>query len=138
MTPGNANLPIGAAKTANREIGVPGLHHQPIQSAPGSAGLWVFCGLLKYIDFALDRARSGVYAANEVAGISKERLTRFFVHHDGGYQIHKSVREMCVFAKQNVVKDPPFSNLDLISCRNLLIYFGPILQKRAIPRFTMP
>ena len=60
---------------------------------------------------------------------------RFFVRHDGGYQIHKSVREMCVFAKQNVVKDPPFSNLDLISCRNLLIYFGPILQKRAIPTF---
>ena len=86
-------------------------------------------------DFALDRARSGVYAANEVSGISKERLNRFFVRHDGGYQIHKSVREMCVFAKQNVVKDPPFSNLDMISCRNLLIYFGPILQKRAIPTF---
>ena len=65
----------------------------------------------------------------------QERLKRFFVRHDGGYQIHKSVREMCVFAKQNVVKDPPFSNLDLISCRNLLIYFGPILQKRAIPTF---
>ena len=86
-------------------------------------------------DFALDRARSGVYAVNEASGISKERLNRFFVRHDGGYQIHKSVREMCVFAKQNVVKDRPFSNLDLISCRNLLIYFGPILQKRAIPTF---
>jgi len=86
-------------------------------------------------DFALDRARSGVYAANEASGISAERLMRFFVRHDGGYQIHKSVRELCVFAKQNVVKDPPFSNLDLISCRNLLIYFGPILQKRAIPTF---
>jgi len=86
-------------------------------------------------DFALDRARSGIYAANELAGISKERLNRFFVRHDGGYQIHKSFREMCVFAKQNVVRDPPFSNLDMISCRNLLIYFGPILQKRAIPTF---
>ena len=86
-------------------------------------------------DLALDRARSGVYAANETTGISKEQLTRFFVRHDGGYQIHKSVREMCVFAKQNVVRDPPFSNMDLISCRNLLIYFGPILQKRAIPTF---
>jgi two-component system CheB/CheR fusion protein len=86
-------------------------------------------------DFALDRARSGAYAANEVSGVSKERLARFFVRHNGGYQIHKSVREMCVFAKQNVVRDPPFSNMDLISCRNLLIYFGPILQKRAIPTF---
>jgi hypothetical protein len=53
MTPGNANLPIGAAKTANREIGVPGLHHQPIQSALGSARLWAFCGLLKCIDFGI-------------------------------------------------------------------------------------
>jgi two-component system, chemotaxis family, CheB/CheR fusion protein len=86
-------------------------------------------------DFAIDRARSGVYAANEVTGISMERLARFFVRHGGGYQIHKSIREMCVFAKQNVVRDPPFSNMDLISCRNLLIYFGPILQKRAIPTF---
>jgi len=86
-------------------------------------------------DFALDRARAGIYAANEISAISKDRLNRFFVRHDGGYQIHKSVREMCVFAKQNVIKDPPFSNLDLISCRNLLIYFGPILQKRAIPTF---
>ena len=83
-------------------------------------------------DFALDRARSGVYAANKASGISKERLTRFFVRHDGGSQIHKSVREMCIFARQNVVKDPPFSNLDLVSCRNLLIYFGPLLQKRAV------
>lgn len=86
-------------------------------------------------DFALERARSGVYAANEVLGVSQERLKRFFVRRNGGYQIHKSVRELCIFAKQNVFKDPPFSNLDLISCRNLLIYFGRVLQKRVIPTF---
>ncbi len=86
-------------------------------------------------DFALDRARSGLYATNEVTSISKERLNRFFVRHDWGYQIHKSVRELCIFAKQNLIKDPPFSNMDMISCRNLLIYFGPILQKRTIPTF---
>lgn len=86
-------------------------------------------------DFALSRARSGIYSASEVQGVSKERLKRFFVRHDTGYQIHKSVRELCIFAKQNIIKDPPFSNLDMISCRNVLIYFGPILQKRAIPTF---
>ncbi len=86
-------------------------------------------------DYALERARSGIYAANEVLGVSKERLKRFFVRHNGGFQIHKSVRELCIFAKQNVIKDPPFSNLDLISCRNLLIYFGRVLQKRVIPTF---
>lgn len=84
-------------------------------------------------DQALDRARSGLYSERAVAEISPERLKRFFVRLDGGYQINKSVRDMCIFAKQNVANDPPFSNLDLISCRNLLIYLGPALQKRVIP-----
>ena len=97
------------------------------------AGIQIFATDIS--DFALDRARSGIYSANEIGGISKERLNRFFVRHDGGYQIHKSIREICIFAKQNVVKDPPLSNIDLLSCRNLLIYFGPLMQKRAIPTF---
>lgn len=86
-------------------------------------------------DTALERARSGVYSVNELQGVSKERLKRFFQRHDGAYRIQKPVREMCIFAKQNVVRDPPFSNLDLISCRNLLIYFGHVLQKRTVPAF---
>ncbi|HZW94529.1 MAG TPA: chemotaxis protein CheB [Candidatus Eremiobacteraceae bacterium] len=84
-------------------------------------------------DTALERARIGLYAQAAVSEISEERLKRFFVRLDGGFQINKSVRDMCVFAKQNLVKDPPFSNLDLVSCRNLLIYLGPILQRRVIP-----
>jgi two-component system, chemotaxis family, CheB/CheR fusion protein len=82
---------------------------------------------------ALDRARAGLYSEALVSDILPERLRRFFVRLDGGYQIVKQVREMCIFARQNVAKDPPFSHLDLISCRNLLIYLGPILQKRVIP-----
>jgi two-component system CheB/CheR fusion protein len=84
---------------------------------------------------SLDRARAGLYSAALVAGVSPERLRRFFMRIDGGYQIVKPVREMCIFAKQNVAKDPPFSNLDLVSCRNLLIYLGPVLQKRVVPTF---
>jgi two-component system CheB/CheR fusion protein len=84
-------------------------------------------------DGSLDRARAGLYSEALVAGVSPERLRRFFTRIDGGYQIVKPVREMCIFAKQNVAKDPPFSNLDLISCRNLLIYLGPVLQKRVVP-----
>ncbi len=84
-------------------------------------------------DGSLDRARAGLYSEALVAGVSPERLRRFFMRIDGGYQIVKPVREMCIFAKQNVAKDPPFSNLDLISCRNLLIYLGPVLQKRVVP-----
>ena len=84
-------------------------------------------------DSSLDRARAGLYSEALVTGISPERLRRFFMKIDGGYQIVKPVREMCIFAKQNIAKDPPFSNLDLISCRNLLIYLGPVLQKRVVP-----
>jgi two-component system CheB/CheR fusion protein len=82
---------------------------------------------------ALDRARSGLYAEHALLEVSPERLKRFFVRLDGGFQINKSLREMCIFARQNLANDPPFSNLDLISCRNLLIYLGPALQKRVIP-----
>ncbi|HVI06699.1 MAG TPA: chemotaxis protein CheB [Candidatus Binatia bacterium] len=82
---------------------------------------------------ALDRARAGLYSEALLADVPPERLRRFFVRLDGGYQIVKPVRELCVFARQNVAKDAPFSNMDLISCRNLLIYLGPLLQKRVIP-----
>jgi two-component system CheB/CheR fusion protein len=84
-------------------------------------------------DTALDRARTGLYTEAAVSEISADRLKRFFVRLDGGFQINKSIRDMCIFAKQNLVKDPPFSNLDLVSCRNLLIYLGPVLQRRVIP-----
>ena len=67
--------------------------------------------------------------------MSADRLRRFFLKADGGYRINKNVREMCIFARQNVVVDPPFSNLDLISCRNVLIYLGPALQRKVLPLF---
>ena len=84
---------------------------------------------------ALDVARAGLYTESAVADVSPERLARFFIKIDGGYQINKSIRDMCIFARQDVTRDPPFSNLDLVSCRNLLIYLGPVLQKRVVPIF---
>jgi two-component system, chemotaxis family, CheB/CheR fusion protein len=84
---------------------------------------------------AIDRARMGIYKPGMMTGVSQERLRRFFVEVDGGYQIGKPVRELCVFAKQNLIAEPPFSQLDLISCRNVLIYLGAELQKRLIPIF---
>ncbi len=86
-------------------------------------------------EMAIDRARIGIYKPGMMTGVSPDRLRRFFVEIDGGYQIAKSVRELCVFAKQNLIVDPPFSQLDLISCRNVLIYFGSELQKRIVPVF---
>jgi two-component system CheB/CheR fusion protein len=86
-------------------------------------------------DVALDRARNGAYAPSVVQDISSDRLRRFFTKVDSNYQISKRIREMCIFAKQNLIKDPPFSRIDLISCRNVLIYLAPVLQKRVIPIF---
>ncbi len=84
---------------------------------------------------AIERARSGVYLENAVADMSPERLKRFFSKTDAGWQISKGIRDVCVFARQNVTLDPPFSNVDLISCRNLLIYLEPVLQRRVVPLF---
>jgi len=84
---------------------------------------------------AIEKARTGVYPKSIEQDVSAERLRRFFVKSEHGYQIKKGVREMCVFARQNAVKDPPFSKLDLISCRNVMIYLGPPLQKKLLPIF---
>ncbi|HJZ51973.1 MAG TPA: chemotaxis protein CheB [Candidatus Acidoferrales bacterium] len=84
-------------------------------------------------DTALDHARIGLYSEAAISDVTPERLKRFFLKQSKGFQVNKSVREMCIFAKQNVAKDPPFSNLDLVSCRNLLIYLGPALQRWVIP-----
>ena len=83
-------------------------------------------------ELAVEKARKGIYPENISSVVSQERLSRFFEKTGGGYVINKSVREVCIFAKQNMVKDPPFSKIDLISCRNVLIYFGPELQKKTI------
>jgi two-component system, chemotaxis family, CheB/CheR fusion protein len=77
-------------------------------------------------------ARLATYPVNRVDQLSAERRARFFKPVDSGYQIVKLLREVCVFARQNLVVDPPFSRLDLISCRNLLIYLGPELQRKVI------
>jgi two-component system CheB/CheR fusion protein len=84
---------------------------------------------------AIERARHGYYPENIAGDVSEERLRRYFTRSGDGYQISKTVRDQCVFARQNLVKDPPFSNVDLLSCRNLLIYLGAALQKRAVPTF---
>ncbi|MFT5924105.1 MAG: two-component system CheB/CheR fusion protein [Paraglaciecola sp.] len=86
---------------------------------------------------AIGTARMGVYPVSIANDMSAERLARFFtLEADGSaYRIHKSIRDLLVFSEQDVIKDPPFSKLDFISCRNLLIYMGPVLQKKIIPLF---
>lgn len=84
---------------------------------------------------AIDKARRGLYPSNIAADVTSERLTRFFVSDEEGWRIGKDIRDMVVFAPQNIITDPPFTKLDLLSCRNLLIYFGQNLQKKLLPLF---
>ena len=80
-------------------------------------------------------ARAAQYPASVVKEVSPERLRRFFVHEAGTYRVVKELRDMCIFSAHSVIRDPPFSRLDLISCRNLLIYLKPSLQAQIIPLF---
>ena len=84
---------------------------------------------------ALDTARKGIYPESIGADVSRERLNQFFIKEQGGFKIKKQIRDMVIFSLQSVVKDPPFSRLDLVSCRNLMIYMDSVLQKKIIPLF---
>ena len=86
-------------------------------------------------DSVIEHARLGIYSSAIQKDVSPARLKRFFVKRDGSYQIHQNVRNLCTFARQNICADPPFSRIDLISCRNVLIYLTPDLHKRCIPQF---
>ena len=84
---------------------------------------------------AIDRARKGVFPANISADVSPTQLARYFTLEDGRYRINREVREMVVFATHDIISDPPFTKLDFLLCRNLLIYFGAELQKKLLPLF---
>ena len=84
---------------------------------------------------AIDKARQGVYPANIAADVSAKRLDRFFIRDGDDFHVTKEVREMVIFAPQNLIMDPPFTKLDIISCRNLLIYLTQELQKKLLPLF---
>ncbi|HEU4686900.1 MAG TPA: CheR family methyltransferase, partial [Vicinamibacterales bacterium] len=82
---------------------------------------------------AIETARAGIYSREIVQDVSSDRLRRFFADIDGHYRIVKSIRDMCVFSQHNVLVDPPFSRIDFLSCRNLLMYLEPDLQQQVVP-----
>jgi len=84
---------------------------------------------------AIEKARAGTYQMPSLAAVSPERLKRFFVKVNGRYQVHKSIRETCLFALQSITRDPPFNNLDLISCCNVLIYFDGASKSKVVQHF---
>jgi len=85
---------------------------------------------------AITHAGAGIYPESISADVPPELLAKYFYRRDDGYQIARHIREMVVFAQHNLVKDPPFTNLELVSCRNLLIYLQPVLQQRALELFN--
>ena len=84
---------------------------------------------------SIAKARTGLYQKKELEGVSESRLHQFFTKTDGSYQLKKTIRDMVVFATHNFLKDPPFARIDFISCRNVLIYLEPFLQKKAFATF---
>ncbi|MBK5240313.1 chemotaxis protein CheB [Clostridium sp.] len=84
---------------------------------------------------AIDKAREGIFSLNIAKDISTQRLNRHFVKVDKSYQVNKEIRDMVIFAQQNMIKDPPFTKVDIMICRNLLIYLTPQIQKKIIPLF---
>jgi two-component system CheB/CheR fusion protein len=106
---------------------------QAAENAPRMRNLQIFATDLN--EALLDKARHGLYATSLAEEIPPEQLRRFFIQEAGGYRVSKALREMVVFARQNLIDDPPFSRMDLISCRNLLIYLEPSSQKKAMTTF---
>jgi two-component system CheB/CheR fusion protein len=86
-------------------------------------------------DTAVEHARAGVYSSSIAADVGPDRLRRFFTKSDGHYRVSKMIRDMCVFARQDLTRDPPFSRLDMVMCRNVLIYMDTVLQKKLITLF---
>ena len=84
---------------------------------------------------AITKARAGIYSKADAEEVSHHRIKKFFTHVSGGYQVNKDLRDMCVFAVHNFLKDPPFGKIDFISCRNVLIYMDTYLQKKALATF---
>ncbi|MFZ0825870.1 MAG: chemotaxis protein CheB [Verrucomicrobiia bacterium] len=84
---------------------------------------------------AIDKARQGIYPENIIADMAPKQMSRFFKKEDHGCRVTTEIREMVVFATQSLIMDPPFTKLDILSCRNLLIYLAPEMQKKLIPLF---
>ncbi len=99
----------------------------------GERGVQIFASDLS--ERAIKKARTGIYSQVELEGVTESRLETYFTKEDDNYQVSKTIRDLCVFANHNFLKDPPFSKMDLISCRNVLIYMETILQKKALTTF---
>ncbi|MEO5600472.1 MAG: CheR family methyltransferase [Cyclobacteriaceae bacterium] len=107
--------------------------HEKLAEKASSIKIQIFATDISEISIA--KARAGIYGKNEVDDVSEARLKEYFNKVGGKYQVTKTIRDLCLFAHHNFLKNPPFSKVDLISCRNVLIYMQPFLQKKAFATF---
>ncbi len=126
---------VPGCSTGEEAYSIAILLHEQMKTLNQSFKLQVFATDIDRKSVA--QARSGIYPVSIADDVSPERLSRFFTHEieSGVYRVHKAIRDILVFSEHDVIKDPPFSKLDLIACRNLLIYLGGELQKKIIPLF---
>lgn len=129
----NFRIWIAGCSTGEEAYSIAILLHELLDENRQSFTIQIFSTDLD--DDAIAIARAGIYSANICQDITQERLRHYFTKVDAGYQVNKNIREMVVFAVQNVVKDPPFTKLDLLSCRNLMIYLEGELQSRLMSTF---
>ena len=129
----NIRIWVPGCATGEEAYTVAMLLHESLRESINQYNLQIFGTDLD--QDAIVRARRGIYPAATVTDLDKQLLEKYFVHEDSTLQVKKAIREMIVFAKQDLTCDPPFSHLDLISCRNLLIYFNAALQKKIVPMF---
>ena len=124
---------IAGCSTGEEAYSMAILLHEFLLSRPASIKVQIFASDIS--ENVIAKARAGVYSRQEVRNISEERLSNYFTKIDGSFHIAKEIRELCVFAVHNFVKDPPFAKLDMVSCRNVLIYLDSYLQKKAFHTF---
>jgi two-component system CheB/CheR fusion protein len=137
-----AQLPAGyvlrawvtACSTGEEAYSLAIIFKEAVEKAKKNLSLQIFATDLD--QDAIDEARKGLYGPNIAADVSAERLERFFTIEPKGYRVTAAIREMVVFAPQNVIKDPPFTKLDLLTCRNMLIYMESDLQKKLMSLFN--
>ncbi|MFW6185895.1 MAG: CheR family methyltransferase [Halobacteriota archaeon] len=132
-TEGSVRIWVPGCATGEEAYSIAMLVQETLESLQKNVNVQIFATDID--EDSIDKARNGFYPDNIGADVSTERLDRFFRWEDSKYRVNKSIRDMVVFAEQNVLEDPPFSNMDLISCRNLLIYMGQEPQKKLIPLF---
>jgi two-component system, chemotaxis family, CheB/CheR fusion protein len=122
---------VAGCSTGEEAYSIAILLREQIEKLPSPPAVQIFATDID--EAALSVARAARYPANVVKSVPAERLQRFFVQDSGSYRVVKELREMCIFAVHSLIRDPPFSRLDLISCRNLLIYLKPSLQAQIVP-----